>query len=165
MLVRNINTPFGHLILIASGRNLVYCNWDHPDSLYKLEKTRKLYDSEGTLEEEKVLNETERQLESYLAGELQVFDIPLGLDGTPFSELVWQEIAKIPYGETISYKRLAELVAKPGAFRAVASACGKNPIAVIIPCHRVVSENGLGGYTGGLEKKIRLLAMEKDAVS
>ncbi|MBM7168518.1 methylated-DNA--[protein]-cysteine S-methyltransferase [Streptomyces sp. G44] len=101
------------------------------------------------------------QLEAYFAGELKEFDLPLRLDGTPFQRTVWDELLRIPYGEIRTYGELAELLGKPGASRAVGLANGKNPISVIVPCHRVVGANGnLTGYGGGLDRKQRLLAFE-----
>lgn len=106
----------------------------------------------------KVIN----QIKEYLNGEREVFDLPLELSlGTPFQQKVWAALQKIPYGETISYAKLADNIGQPKAFRAVANANGKNPFSIIIPCHRVIASDGeLGGYTGGLDKKEYLLALE-----
>ncbi|MFJ6466741.1 methylated-DNA--[protein]-cysteine S-methyltransferase [Streptomyces sp. NPDC091387] len=102
-----------------------------------------------------------RQLDAYFAGELREFDLPLALDGTPFQRTVWAELQRIPYGETRSYGELAEILGKPGASRAVGLANGKNPVGVIVPCHRVIGASGsLTGYGGGLDRKQRLLAFE-----
>ncbi|GAA2618507.1 methylated-DNA--[protein]-cysteine S-methyltransferase [Actinomadura fulvescens] len=103
------------------------------------------------------------QLEAYFAGELTEFDLPLALRGTPFQRTVWQALQEIPYGETISYGQLAQRIGKPSASRAVGLANGKNPISIIVPCHRVVGSAGsLTGYGGGLERKRRLLDFERD---
>ncbi len=83
------------------------------------------------------------------------------LSGTRFQKRVWKELIKIPRGKTITYFELARRIGSPRACRAVGNACGKNPLPVAIPCHRVVAANGLGGFTGGLKKKIRLLKLEK----
>jgi O-6-methylguanine DNA methyltransferase len=103
-----------------------------------------------------------KQLGLYFSGELENFDCQLDLSqGTPFQQKVWQELTHIPYGGTISYRTLAEAINKPKAFRAVGSANGKNPLPLIIPCHRVIQGNGsLGGYTGGLHIKRFLLDHE-----
>ena len=83
--------------------------------------------------------------------------------GTPFQQSVWRALQQIPYGQTISYAQLAQNIGKPTAYRAVANANGKNPLSIIIPCHRVVASDGsLGGYTGGLDKKRILLSIEKE---
>lgn len=165
MLKRLFFTPLGYLVLIAAGRDLVYCNWDEPECMPKLEKVSKCFEGEGTLQEEKVLFEVERQLSAYFSGHLQEFQIPLSFSGSSFQKNVWSEIVKIPFGKTLTYRELAEKIGKLGAIRAVASACGKNPLAIVIPCHRVVSTKGLGGYTGGIIKKQNLLQLEKNDIN
>jgi methylated-DNA-[protein]-cysteine S-methyltransferase len=107
-----------------------------------------------------VLKETATQLEEYLAGERTEFDVPMELDGTDFQRSVWQELTRIPYGETISYGELARRVGRPKGPRAVGQANGRNPIPIIVPCHRVLASNGIGGYGGGLPLKRALLAVE-----
>ncbi|MFE6782882.1 methylated-DNA--[protein]-cysteine S-methyltransferase [Streptomyces sp. NPDC057680] len=102
-----------------------------------------------------------RQLYAYFAGELTEFDLPLNLIGTPFQLRVWEGLLRIPYGETRTYGELAEELGNPGASRAVGLANGKNPVSIIVPCHRVVGASGsLTGYGGGLDRKQRLLAFE-----
>jgi len=102
-----------------------------------------------------------RQLQSYFAGERKNFDLSLLLEGTDFQKTVWTALRKIPYGETISYKELAEMIGKPRAVRAVGAANGANPIPIIIPCHRVIGNDGsLTGFGGGLPLKKRLLELE-----
>jgi AraC family transcriptional regulator of adaptative response/methylated-DNA-[protein]-cysteine methyltransferase len=86
--------------------------------------------------------------------------LPLDLHGTPFQLSVWKEMLRIPAGKTLSYGEVARNIGRPKAFRAVAQACGANPVPVVVPCHRVVASNGLGGYTGGIDRKIALLAAE-----
>jgi methylated-DNA-[protein]-cysteine S-methyltransferase len=101
------------------------------------------------------------QLEEYFAGERTAFDLPLRVAGTAFQASVWWALADIPYGETITYAELAARAGRPKAFRAVGQANGANPLAIFLPCHRVVaSGGGLGGYGGGLDVKRRLLALE-----
>ncbi|MFI6421691.1 methylated-DNA--[protein]-cysteine S-methyltransferase [Streptomyces sp. NPDC050842] len=105
--------------------------------------------------------ETVRQLDAYFAGELTEFDLPLHLVGTPFQLRVWAELCRIPYGETRTYGELAEALGNPAASRAVGLANGKNPVGIVVPCHRVVGASGsLTGYGGGLDRKQRLLAFE-----
>lgn len=102
------------------------------------------------------------QLEEYFAGKRKTFDLPLKLDGTEFQKRVWQELLKIPYGKTISYKELAKAVGNEKACRAVGMANNKNKIMIVIPCHRVVGSNGdLTGYAGGLDIKKQLIDLEK----
>jgi methylated-DNA-[protein]-cysteine S-methyltransferase len=107
-----------------------------------------------------VLKETATQLEEYFAGERTDFDVPMELDGTEFQRAVWAELTRIPYGETISYGELAARVGRPKGPRAVGQANGRNPIPIIVPCHRVLASNGIGGYGGGLPMKSALLAVE-----
>jgi len=102
------------------------------------------------------------QIIDYLDGKINEFDIPVNPAGTPFQQQVWCELLKIPYGETKSYKDVAESLGNPKAFRAVGNANNKNPIPIIIPCHRVIlSDNNNGGYAGGTEIKELLLSLEK----
>jgi methylated-DNA-[protein]-cysteine S-methyltransferase len=107
------------------------------------------------------LRETIRQLRAFFAGELREFDLDLAPEGPPFHQRVWRELCNIPYGETISYGELARRIGSPQACRAVGRANGANPIAIVIPCHRVIGGNGkLTGYGGGLPRKEFLLALE-----
>ncbi|MFL6057074.1 MAG: methylated-DNA--[protein]-cysteine S-methyltransferase [Actinoallomurus sp.] len=102
------------------------------------------------------------QLEEYFAGRRTVFDLPLALTGTAFQRRVWAALREIPFGETVSYGELAERIGRPTAARAVGLANGKNPIGIIVPCHRVVGSSGdLTGYGGGLDRKRHLLAFEQ----
>ncbi|XIE80835.1 methylated-DNA--[protein]-cysteine S-methyltransferase [Streptomyces sp. SBR177] len=108
--------------------------------------------------------EAVRQLDAYFAGELTAFDLPLHLVGTPFQLRVWEQLRRIPYGETRTYGELAEALGNPGASRAVGLANGKNPVSIVVPCHRVIGSGGsLTGYGGGLARKQRLLAFESGA--
>lgn len=108
------------------------------------------------------LEKVEGQLEEYFTGSRQVFDIPFDLQGTAFQKQVWGALAKIPFGKTKSYKELAQTIKNPLAVRAVGGANGKNPICILIPCHRVIAHNGgIGGYSGGLKIKAFLLEHER----
>ena len=103
------------------------------------------------------------ELLEYFAGERQIFDLPLDFCGqaTAFQQQVWQEIAKVPFGETSSYSLLDEAVGRPTATRAVGSAVGRNPLSIVVPCHRILrKDGGVGGYAGGLPLKYRLLEIE-----
>ena len=107
-----------------------------------------------------LLNEAYEQIQAYLKGDLKVFNLPIRIDGgTEFQRKVWSEIVKIPYGETVTYKELA-FNCNSKAYRAVGSACGKNPIAIIIPCHRVFSSGGIGGFSSPMWIKKHLLRIE-----
>lgn len=101
------------------------------------------------------------QLSRYFSGEAIQFTVPIAVKGTPFQQSVWQALTTIPYGETWSYAQLADAIGNPKAVRAVGLANGKNPVSVIVPCHRVIGKNGkLTGYAGGVERKQRLLVIE-----
>lgn len=116
----------------------------------------------GKHEETEFLRGCILQVEEYLEGHRREFDIPVELRGTPFCKEVWEQLRKIPYGRTASYAEVAGAVGREKAFRAVGMACGKNPVAIIIPCHRVVGKNGsLTGFAGGLKIKERLLETER----
>lgn len=111
-------------------------------------------------------DEVVRQLEEYFAGTRSEFDLPLSPRGTPFQLKVWMALRSIPPGETTSYGAMAELIGKPTASRAVGAANGKNPISIVVPCHRVIGANGtLTGYGGGLKRKAWLLNHETSAGS
>ncbi len=108
-----------------------------------------------------LLREAVRQLEEYFAGRRRRFDLPLDLRGTPFQLRVWELLQGIPYGETRSYGELAQDLGRPGAARAVGAANGANPLAIVVPCHRVIGAGGaLTGYGGGIERKRFLLELE-----
>lgn len=111
--------------------------------------------------DERVLAATAGQLREYFAGTRRDFDLPLAARGTPFQQRVWAALREIPYGQTWSYGRLAERIGAPGAARAVGLANGRNPIGIVVPCHRVIGASGaMTGYGGGLERKRHLLALE-----
>jgi methylated-DNA-[protein]-cysteine S-methyltransferase len=103
-----------------------------------------------------------QQLDAYFAGELRAFDLPLDLAGTPFQRQVWAELLRIPFGQTVTYGQLAAVIGKPSASRAVGLANGRNPVSIVVPCHRVIGSDGsLTGYGGGIDRKRFLLALER----
>jgi methylated-DNA-[protein]-cysteine S-methyltransferase len=113
-----------------------------------------------------IVRQAEQELREYFAGRRRTFTVKLDLEGTEFQRKAWQAMRKIPFGETISYGEQARKVGKPKAYRAVGSANGKNPIPIIVPCHRVLASDGsLGGYSLGLSMKRRLLALEGVSVA
>ncbi|WP_243900742.1 methylated-DNA--[protein]-cysteine S-methyltransferase [Glycomyces niveus] len=119
-------------------------------------------DAWGPEEATPVLGAAVDQLEAYFAGDLKDFDLPLAAAGTAFQHKVWKELCRIPYGETVSYMDIAERIGDRKAVRAVGLANGRNPIAIVVPCHRVIGANGkLTGYAGGLWRKERLLSLER----
>lgn len=113
--------------------------------------------------ENKIIRQTIKQLDEYFRGKRKKFELPLNPKGTEFQKKVWQQLMNIPYGKTSTYKDIATLIGNTNASRAVGNANNKNPIAIIIPCHRVIgSNNKLTGYAGGLDKKEKLLNLEKN---
>ncbi|NQV19180.1 MAG: methylated-DNA--[protein]-cysteine S-methyltransferase [Armatimonadetes bacterium] len=149
-----IKNPIGSLILISNKSALIGIKFGTEEVKHLLHKCIR--------ENQPILSETEKQLKEYFAGNRKEFDIPLKLEGTDFQIKVWQELTKIPFGETISYQQLAEKMGSKNKARAVGNANAKNPIPIIIPCHRVIEKNGkLGGFGGGLHIKQFLLELEK----
>lgn len=150
-----IDSPCGPLTLVAEDGALC--------GLYMTEQRHR--PGEGTFglpePDEEVFAVAENQLKEYFAGQRHEFTVSLAFAGTPFQQRVWQALCGIPYGETTSYGELAARLGKPSASRAVGLANGKNPIGIIVPCHRVVGANGsLTGYGGGLHRKQALLELE-----
>ncbi|HEY5849572.1 MAG TPA: methylated-DNA--[protein]-cysteine S-methyltransferase [Lysobacter sp.] len=149
-----IASPVGPLLLAASDHGLHLIEFHRPRHPMR----RGVDWHEGDSE---LLRITAQQLDEYFAGERQHFEIPLAPRGTPFQCGVWQTLADIPYGETISYAQLAQRVGKPSAVRAVGAANGRNPLPLVLPCHRVIGSNGsLTGFGGGLPTKQFLLQLE-----
>ena len=123
--------------------------------------TRPYQPKEGIYQETPVIKEAFRQLSEYFSGNRKTFNLPLLLKGTDFQKQVWQALLKIPFGETRSYKQIAEAIGNPKAVRAVGMANNKNPLLIVVPCHRVIGANGkLVGYAVGLDKKEYLLRLE-----
>ncbi len=109
-----------------------------------------------------VMEEAIEEISEYLNGARKVFTVPVSAEGTEFQKAVWEAMYDIPYGSTATYGEVAEYIGRPGAARAVGVACGANPVPIIIPCHRVVASDGIGGYSGGLAIKKKLLEIERE---
>ena len=153
---KEIDSPVGKLKLVASAKGLVAILWhnDRPERVPLGEMAEE--------PEQKVLIETEKQLREYFAGERREFELPLDMRGTQFQKDVWDALLGIPFGETKSYGELAAQLGDPNRSRAVGAANGRNPISIVVPCHRVIGSSGkLTGFAGGLDVKARLLAMER----
>ena len=154
---KTMKSPVGRLKLVATDRGLAAILWENDDP-----KRVRL----GPLEEDKnhpVLLETERQLNDYFGGKLKEFSLKFDFAGTDFQRKVWRALAAIPFGETRSYRDIARQIGRPKAVRAVGAANGRNPISIIVPCHRVIGSNGkLTGFAGGLEAKAFLLKTESE---
>ena len=149
-------SPVGQLKLVATETSLVAVLWENenPNRVRLAELIENV--------QHPILLETQKQLNEYFAGQRQVFDLPLDFEGTEFQQKVWQALLTSPFGETRSYKQIAEQIGNVKAVRAVGAANGKNPISIITPCHRVVGANGkLVGFAGGLENKDVLLQLEQ----
>ena len=154
---RTIGSPIGTLTL--AGRGGVLTNLRMVDQTYEPNRTDWSPEPSG-------FDDVVDQLGAYFAGELTDFDIELDLAGTEFQRRVWKALLTIPYGQTRSYGQIAEQIGAPGAARAVGLANGHNPIAIIVPCHRVIGANGsLTGFGGGLGRKRTLLELEKQKAS
>ncbi|MDQ0993906.1 methylated-DNA--[protein]-cysteine S-methyltransferase [Streptomyces sp. V3I7] len=151
-----IDSPYGPLTLVADDGAL--CGLYMTDQRHR--PTEESFgEPDATLY---AFGEAEEQLAAYFEGELKEFTLELRLNGTPFQRTVWEQLSRIPYGETRSYGELADALGNPAASRAVGMANGKNPIGIIVPCHRVIGANGsLTGYGGGLDRKQRLLDFER----
>lgn len=148
-----ITSPFGPLGLVGTDRGVTQVHVQPDDSPV-------VHFPHGP-QERPLLACAVQQLQEYFQGVRQHFTVPLAPRGTPFQQQVWKELQRIPYGTTITYQELARRVGNPNATRAVGHANGRNPIAIIIPCHRVVGQNGqLRGYAGGLTMKQHLLQHE-----
>ena len=152
---RTIDSPIGLLTLAGDGP--VLTNLRMADQTYEPDRADWELD-------DRAFPDAVEQLGAYFAGELHDFDLRLDMHGTDFQKRVWNALRTIPYGETRSYGEIAQQIGAPTAFRAVGLANGHNPIAVIVPCHRVIGANGsLTGFGGGLERKSALLDLEKNA--
>ena len=151
------DSPVGPLTLVAVEGNLVGCYMD----AQRHRPTDAIF---GAPAPEPFAAAVE-QLAEYFAGQRLDFDLPLAFRGTPFQQRVWSALREIPYGETESYGELANRIGSPGASRAVGLANGRNPIGIIVPCHRVIGASGsLTGYGGGIERKRALLDMEREVL-
>lgn len=152
-----LDSPIGVLTLVASDEGLRKVLWEG-----QAEQA-----GDATLAEfHPILAAASAQLAEYFAGDRVEFDLPLDLIGTDFQKAAWLALADVPYGETSSYGEQAERIGRTGAFRAVGAANSKNPIPIVLPCHRIVGADGsLTGFAGGLAMKQRLLALEQDQQS
>ncbi len=153
-----LRTRLGEIVLTSDGKSLT-------GLYFEGQKHAPEVGSQWRLDERAApFARAREQLEAYADGRLRAFDLPLVLAGTPFRQRVWEALRLVPYGETISYLALARRIGAPKAVRAVGAAVGRNPVSVIVPCHRIVGSDGsLTGYAGGLERKRWLLAHESRA--
>lgn len=157
-------TPLGDLTLVASPNGLTGAWFDNQRHLPEALATQLAGQSTAWPEQatNPILKEAVKQLTAYFAGQTSGFDLPLDLSaGSPFQQAVWQALLAIPRGSTTSYGALCASIGRPSAVRAVGSAIGRNPLSIVVPCHRVIGSSGsLTGYAGGLDRKIALLQLE-----
>jgi methylated-DNA-[protein]-cysteine S-methyltransferase len=154
-----IDSPVGNLKLVASDQGLVAVLWQN-DKPSRVRLGELVEDGKHP-----ILMETERQLGEYLAGQRKSFSVALDMRGTDFQRNVWRALLAIPFGETRSYGQLAKQLGNSKAMRAVGAANGKNPISILVPCHRVIGSTGkLTGFAGGLATKAQLLKLEEPAM-
>ena len=153
---KHLESPVGRLKLVATDRGLAAILWENDD----LQRVRLGHLTEdGT---HPVLRQAEAQLNEYFAGKRRSFSVPLDAEGTPFQRKVWQALAEIPFGEIRSYGQLAREIGHANASRAVGAANGRNPLSILVPCHRVIGASGkLTGFAGGLAVKEFLLRLER----
>jgi methylated-DNA-[protein]-cysteine S-methyltransferase len=153
-----LDSPIGELLLLADGTGLRGLVMERREGGHAVDPAWRRDDA--------ALAPVREQLAAYFAGERREFDLELAPQGTAFQQRVWAALREIPYGETTSYGELADRLGRPGAARAVGLANGRNPIAVIVPCHRVIGADGtLTGFGGGLERKRALLAHEAEVAA
>ncbi len=157
ILHKHFESPVGRLRLVVEAGSLVAVLWpvERPGRV-------ELFASVES-NEDPVLLATERQLDEYFAGQRRSFELPLAPKGTSFQLAVWDALRQIPYGETRSYQDIATTIGNPAAVRAVGAANGKNPLSIIVPCHRVIGSGGqLTGFAGGIDEKRKLLNLEAE---
>lgn len=158
-----METPLGTMVAAATDKGIClfeFADYKHLD--LELRQLAEAFNAPLVQGDNPYFETLRMQVDEYLGGERKTFDIPLELIGTEFQQQVWLSLRQIPYGQTTTYARQAELLGKPSAVRAVANANGKNKISIILPCHRVIGSDGsLTGYGGGMERKTRLLALER----
>jgi methylated-DNA-[protein]-cysteine S-methyltransferase len=146
-----LETPIGTLRLVSDGTHLLAIEFEGQYS----------DDIQDSGCSDPVLASCARQLSEYFAGDRQGFELPLGAHGTPFQQSVWAALLDIPYGEVRSYRDIARSINNEAAVRAVGAANGRNPLPIVVPCHRVIGSDGsLTGFAGGLETKMQLLQLE-----
>lgn len=152
------DTPIGPLTIAAHSGKICAVSFGDRLSNVSIDETQQV--EEPALGSESVLRQAIRELEAYFRGALRDFTVPVSLEGPPFYVRVWEHLRRIPFGQVETYGQIATSLHRPGGARAVGNACGANPVAVIVPCHRVVASGGLGGYGGGLDLKTWLLRHE-----
>ena len=160
-----VHTEIGRVLVAATSRGVCFASI-HPDgAIERLQSWAARHEPRAEIvEDRRAMRSVLDQVAAYARGDRRVFDVDLDLRGTPFQKRVWEADRRIPYGQTRTYAQVARSIGKPAAVRAVGGANGKNPVPLFVPCHRIVARHGLGGFTGGLHHKRRLLAVEGAAL-
>lgn len=146
-----ITSPIGNLKIVANGDEIIEISFCDNCEQMEISNNKR----------SKILTHCADEISAYFRGEISKFSVKFKIEGSDFEKSVYEALLKIPYGEVLTYKQLATKINRPKAYRAVGNANAKNKIPIIIPCHRVVASNGIGGYSGGLWRKSRLLNLEK----
>lgn len=146
-----IASPIGNLKIVANGDEIIEISFCDNCEQIEISKNKR----------SEILTRCADEISAYFRGEISKFSVKFKIEGSDFEKSVYEALLKIPYGEVLTYKQLAKIINRPKAYRAVGNANAKNKIPIIIPCHRVVASNGIGGYSGGLWRKSRLLKLEK----
>lgn len=146
-----ITSPIGNLKIVANGDEIIEISFCDNCEQMEISNNKR----------SKILTHCADEISAYFRGEISKFSVKFKIEGSDFEKSVYEALLKIPYGEVLTYKQLAKIINRPKAYRAVGNANAKNKIPIIIPCHRVVASNGIGGYSGGLWRKNRLLKLEK----
>jgi len=161
--LKRIDTPLGRMRVGATAKGICLFDFQFRRAVEGImERVERLLDDKFAEADSEYFPILEAQIAEYFDGTRQEFDVPLHLAGTPFQKGVWEALKNIPFGETRSYKQQSVVMGQEKAIRAIASANGDNPVAIIIPCHRIIGEDGsLTGYSGGLQRKRQLLDLEQ----
>ena len=161
-----VDSPVGKLVLGVSSRGCCLVEFEDRGGIEKIKsRTQQRYKIELLESTNQLLERVEKELNEYFSGTLNSFSVTLDLQGTRFEQSVWQELLSIPYGQTRTYGEIAKSVQKPLAFQAVGRANGSNPVAIVVPCHRVIQKGGgMCGYGGGVWRKKFLLALENNSL-
>lgn len=146
-----ITSPIGNLKIVANGDEIIEISFCDNCEQIEISNNKR----------SEILTRCADEISAYFRGEISKFSVKFKIEGSDFEKSVYEALLKIPYGEVLTYKQLATKINRPKAYRAVGNANAKNKIPIIIPCHRVVASNGIGGYSGGLWRKSRLLKLEK----
>ena len=164
ILFQNWFSPVGQILLISTEDTLLMCDWiDGAKHIRGLNRLKRFYPEVWQEADSGVMRQTRSQIQEFCSGSRRDFSIKYLASGTRFQKLVWAAVSSIPYGETMSYADIANMIGKKSSVRAVANAIANNPLPLIIPCHRIIGSNGsISGYSGGIDVKMKLLTLEQE---